>query len=199
MTLIIFKGYIEKWRELEEQGLLIDPKSIFVPTGSGGTAAGILIGNYLTGNRHRIFLLQVADTILDLRRDIYEILKDFELDPVAVFKNSEFIEAVGEGNGQKVFSPTLSLTSTAQALTNKLGYAQSTTDELRFCKKIALETGIFLDRVYSGKALKATIAFLQMKMENGWKILDPIFIHTGGIHSIGDSTFSNFIDSSFMS
>ena len=103
MTLIKFKGYIEKWRELEDQGLLTDPKSIFVPTGSGGTAAGILIGNFLTGNRHRIFLLQVADTIPDLRRDIYEILKDFELDPVAVFKNSEFIEAVGEGNGQKVF------------------------------------------------------------------------------------------------
>ena len=103
MTLIKFKGYIEKWRELEDRGLLTDPKSIFVPTGSGGTAAGILIGNFLTGNRHRIFLLQVADTIPDLRRDIYEILKDFELDPVAVFKNSEFIEAVGEGNGQKVF------------------------------------------------------------------------------------------------
>ena len=103
VTLIKFKGYIEKWRELEDQGLLNDPKSIFVPTGSGGTAAGILIGNFLTGNRHRIFLLQVADTIPDLRRDIYEILKDFELDPVAVFKNSEFIEAVGEGNGQKVF------------------------------------------------------------------------------------------------
>ena len=110
MTLFKLKGYIEKWRELEDQGLLTDPKSIFVPTGSGGTAAGILIGNFLTGNRHRIFLLQVADTIPDLRRDIDEILKDFELDPVAVFKNSEFIEAVGEGNGQKVFfPPTLSL------------------------------------------------------------------------------------------
>ena len=91
------------------------------------------------------------------------------------------------------------MTSAAQALTNKLGYAQSTTDELQFCKKIALETGIFLDRVYSGKALKATVEFLQMKMDQKEEILDPIFIHTGGIHSIGDSSFSSFIDSSFKS
>ena len=91
------------------------------------------------------------------------------------------------------------MTSAAQALTNKLGYAQSTTDELQFCNKIALETGIFLDRVYSGKALKATVEFVQMKMDQNEEILDPIFIHTGGIHSIGDSTFSSFIDSSFRS
>ena len=79
------------------------------------------------------------------------------------------------------------------------GYALSTENELHFCKKIAVKTGIFVDRVYSGKALKGTVEFLEKLKQEGKEILEPIFIHTGGIHSIGDSTFTNFIHNSYVS
>ena len=90
-------GYIEKWSELMSQGLLTDAKNIFVPTGSGGTAAGIIIGNYLTGNKHHLFLMQVADTVDELRTDINKLVKSFDLPVEEAMKNCQFIPALGEG------------------------------------------------------------------------------------------------------
>ena len=55
----------------------------------------------------------------------------------------------------------------------------STPEELRFIQDVAVKTGIFFDRVYSGKAFKKTIEYVQ---EN--QIENPLFIHTGGVHSI---------------
>ena len=55
----------------------------------------------------------------------------------------------------------------------------STPEELSFIQDVAVKTGIFFDRVYSGKAFKKTIDYVQ---EN--QIENPLFIHTGGVHSI---------------
>ena len=55
----------------------------------------------------------------------------------------------------------------------------STPKELSFIQDVAVKTGIFFDRVYSGKAFKKTIEYVQ---EN--QIENPLFIHTGGVHSI---------------
>ena len=55
----------------------------------------------------------------------------------------------------------------------------STPEELTFIQDVAVKTGIFFDRVYSGKAFKKTIEYVQ---EN--QIENPLFIHTGGVHSI---------------
>ena len=55
----------------------------------------------------------------------------------------------------------------------------STQEELSFIQDVAVKTGIFFDRVYSGKAFKKTIEYVQ---EN--QIENPLFIHTGGVHSI---------------
>ena len=70
--------------------------------GSGGTAAGLIIGNYLTGNQHNLHLLQVADTVDSLTNDIKSILVSFSLDKTPldaeeVMKNVTMHEAVGEG------------------------------------------------------------------------------------------------------
>ena len=58
-------------------------------------------------------------------------------------------------------------------------YNLSTPEELAFIQDVAVKTGIFFDRVYSGKAFKKTIEFVQEH-----KIENPLFIHTGGVHSI---------------
>ena len=44
-------GYIEAFRELQEQGALEQFTDIAVATGSGGTICGIAVANYLTGSR----------------------------------------------------------------------------------------------------------------------------------------------------
>ena len=95
-------GYIQKWEEWQSSGILDDAKNIFVPVGSGGTAAGIIIGNYLTGNRHKIYLLQVADTVESLTEDIKSIIGQFTIDskPLSIddtMKKVAMFEAVGLG------------------------------------------------------------------------------------------------------
>lgn len=162
-------GYIEKWSELMSQGLLTDAKNIFVPTGSGGTAAGIIIGNYLTGNKHHLFLMQVADTVDELRTDINKLVKSFDLPVEEAMKNCQFIPALGEG------------------------YALSTNEELSFLKDFAIKTGVLLDRVYSAKAARMMFKFILKEHPRG----DSIFLHTGGIHSLSDNLSCNYIHSSF--
>ena len=95
-------GYIQKWEEWQLSGVLDQTKNIFVPVGSGGTAAGIIIGNYLTGSRHKIYLLQVADTIESLTEDIKSIIGQFTISgkPISIeeaMKKVTMFEAVGLG------------------------------------------------------------------------------------------------------
>jgi len=67
-------------------------------------------------------------------------------------------------------------------------YDFSTPEELEFIQDVAVKTGIFFDRVYSGKALKKTIEYIKdHQLENS------IFIHTGGVHSISDHIFVDFL------
>jgi len=162
-------GYIQKWDEWVNDGLLQVKRNIFIPVGSGGTAAGLIIGNFLTGNQHNLHLLQVADTVDSLTDDIKSILASFSsdktpLDAEEVMKNVTMHEAVGEG------------------------YAISTNEELEFVQRIATETGLIFDRVYSGKALRKSIELIR---ENQFE--NCMFLHTGGIHSISDSTMTTFL------
>ena len=42
-------GYIHAWEELREQGALDTVDDVVVCGGSGGTASGLAVANYLTG------------------------------------------------------------------------------------------------------------------------------------------------------
>jgi D-cysteine desulfhydrase len=61
-----------------------------------------------------------------------------------------------------------------------LGYAQSTQDELEFVSNFALETGIVLDPVYSGKAMYHFINEVLAKDPEKYRGCSLLFVHTGG-------------------
>lgn len=44
-------GYLEGWQEMISQGVLESVSDVVVSVGSGGTAAGLAIGNYLSGSK----------------------------------------------------------------------------------------------------------------------------------------------------
>lgn len=44
-------GYLNAWEELQQQGICEMIDDIVVACGSGGTIAGLAIGNYLTGGK----------------------------------------------------------------------------------------------------------------------------------------------------
>jgi len=166
-------GYIQKWAELTCEGVLDQPKNIFVALGSGGTATGLILGNYLTGRKHKIHLIQVADTVHTgsggIKSDMINIIRQFKLNgkslnPDEVMEGTEIIDGIG------------------------LGYAVSRDSELEFIHNVAKSTGIFFDRVYSGKALIKMI-----EMMNNEKLGDCLFIHTGGIDSISDGPIVDFL------
>ena len=178
-------GYIQKWEEWQLSGVLDQTKNIFVPVGSGGTAAGIIIGNYLTGSRHKIYLLQVADTVESLTEDIKSIIGQFTISgkPISIeeaMKKVTMFEAVGLGYAHRyVYHYTNS------------GYDFSTDEELQFIRKIGIKTGLLFDRVYSGKALRKSLEIIRSE-----SLTDCLFLHTGGIHSISDSTMTSFLTES---
>ena len=67
-------------------------------------------------------------------------------------------------------------------------YGFSSDEELQFVRQVGIETGLLFDRVYSGKALRKALEIIQLE-----SLTDCLFLHTGGIHSISDSTMTSFL------
>jgi hypothetical protein len=61
-----------------------------------------------------------------------------------------------------------------------LGYARSTKEELDFMSDFALETGMVLDPVYSGKAMYHFVTNILEAEPEKFRNTNIVFIHTGG-------------------
>lgn len=74
------------------------------------------------------------------------------------------------------------------------GYGISTEEDHNLYRKIAAETGVFCDPVYTGKGVKGLISELNSNSNRfqGQRIL---FVHTGGIYGLYDGRmFDMFSD-----
>ena len=158
-------GYMDAFYEImkqeEELGFKFD--SIVFASGSGGTYAGMLLGKLLSGHHTKIFSVNVCDDEEYFNKEITKIME-------------ECIERYGLNIK---FDP-----GQINILDGHvgLGYAQATTDELRFYIDISRKEGIVFDHVYTGKAFKGFITELQKDRDRfGDRIL---FIHTGGLFGL---------------
>lgn len=155
-------GYIEAIREIEHQ--LQHGKSgfddIVVACGSGGTVAGLSIGSWLSNLKAKVHAFCVCD------------------DPEYFY---DYVQGLLDGLDAGVSSRNIVDIQNAKGL----GYAMSTSEELKFVMEIAETTGVILDPVYSGKA-----AYQMMKdmAENPamWEGRKILFIHTGGLLGLYD-------------
>mmetsp|Transcript_13484 Transcript_13484/g.20268 ORF Transcript_13484/g.20268 Transcript_13484/m.20268 type:complete len:366 (+) Transcript_13484:64-1161(+) len=163
-------GYLNAMAEIASQcGGEVDYDHIVFACGSGGTAAGIAIGNRLLGSRARVHAVCVCDT------------------------PDEFYESIGDlavGLGIDI-SPSGPLGSPRDWLDiypgEGLGYALTTDEELNFLCSIASESGLLFDQVYSGKALYHLMLVAKARsdvFQPGHRVL---FIHTGGILGLYNS------------
>ncbi|KAF3780682.1 putative D-cysteine desulfhydrase 1 [Nymphaea thermarum] len=66
-----------------------------------------------------------------------------------------------------------------------LGYAISTSEEMKFVKEIAEATGVILDPVYSGKAAYRMLKDMERNPDK-WVGRKVLFIHTGGLLGLLD-------------
>jgi len=177
-------GYIAAVEEIMTQsddiGLTFD--HVVVASGSGGTAAGISLGMILAHHGFlsstpnmlpHIHAVGVCDNPDYFYKTILEIFNEMGLSLQPSFTENLLRKylTVHQGKG--------------------LGYGFSTKEELAFIAQFAIETGIALDPVYTGKAL---YHFILKVLENGnqevYRNSTILFWHTGGglgIFEKGDS------------
>ncbi len=165
-------GYFEASREIHTQCQEMDwyPDSIVCAVGSGGTYAGLLWGNEAFSMSSNVFGFLVCGNIGDFRKKIIEDIqnssKRYHLDiPVETDRIQLLDGYIGEG------------------------YAKTDSVQLQFIQYVAIQEGIILDPVYTGKSFFGL--YQEIKKETFSKGSKILFIHTGGI--FGFSAFSSIM------
>lgn len=158
-------GYLETIREIEQQlkGGACSPigfDDIVMACGSGGTTAGLSLASHLSTLKARVHAYAVCDD-----PDYFYDYTQGLLDGLSANINSRDVVRIVDAKG--------------------LGYAMSTTEELKVVKNIAETTGIMLDPVYSGKALAGMLKDMMDNPED-WEGRKVLFIHTGGLLGMYD-------------
>ncbi|XP_033116328.1 putative D-cysteine desulfhydrase 1, mitochondrial isoform X2 [Anneissia japonica] len=162
-------GYLCGWQELE-QGVTDRFDDVILTVGSGGTAAGVAIGNFLTGSHLRVHAFAVCDTAEYFHSHINQTLTSIGLGDTV---RSHDIINIHEG-------------------AKGLGYGISKPEELEFIKTVAQQTSILLDHTYTGKSALALTNELR-KHRSKFKGSRILFLHSGGIFSMFDGRLGDVL------
>ncbi|MCD7979352.1 MAG: D-cysteine desulfhydrase family protein [Fusobacterium sp.] len=159
-------GYYSAMKEIKEQekelGIKFD--RIVAAVGSGGTYAGLCMGNaeFFNGEK-KITGFNVCDDAEFFKKRSEEIIEEAQkyLDKSIIIKAEE-MDIIDGYVG--------------------IGYAQSRDEELEFIQKTAKKEGVIFDPVYTGKAMYG----IMNEIEKGTfkKGENVLFIHTGGLFGI---------------
>ena len=163
-------GYIRAMAELADQlaelpGGATQPTTIVHAAGSGGTSAGLILGNLLLpGVNARVVCINVCDDEAYFRRVIGQICEDVvkRYNLKISFAQNRDIEIIDGYVGR--------------------GYALSQPQELELLYEVARTSGLFLDPVYTGKAFFGMTAELSRNPEFFSERI--VFLHTGGIFGL---------------
>ena len=156
-------GYVKAVSELKSQiedGILPEPRFIFVPVGTCGTLAGLIVGARLAGLRAQIVGVRVADSVVAnswvVSRMVKRILRLISAVD-ADYINPRRIE-LWHGDFGK-------------------GYAIPTEAGMRAVTLMAECEGITLENTYTGKTLAGLAHYIKA---NGWEGEHILFWHTYG-------------------
>jgi D-cysteine desulfhydrase len=154
-------GYINFINELKKQIDLKKINSIFAACGSGGTAAGMLVGAALNKLDVKIIAVNVLMTKKEIEKHILQLAEGCILDYKLNCKINPKNLVVLDGY-------------------SKEGYKKISQQKVKLIKKFAQETGILFDPAYTGKAFTA---YYEKYLKHG-KGKHNIFVHTGGLFAI---------------
>ena len=154
-------GYIDCVQEIIDSNITFD--RIYFACGSGGTAAGLALGMYLSGlsissgGTTELIAISVDDTPEFFYDKIDSLIASTGIQNIP--KSSRCLLRIIDGIG--------------------IGYANSTDEELKEIYHISQNSGVVLDPVYSGKAALGMLKDVQKNEAPG--NLKILFIHTGGL------------------
>lgn len=151
-------GYINFINELKKQIDLNKIDSIVAACGSGGTAAGMLVGAALNNLDLKIVAVHVLMTKSEMEKHILQLAEGCVLDYRLNCKINPENLVVIDGY-------------------SKEGYKKISQSKVKLMKKFAQETGILFDPAYTGKAFTA---YYKKYLKTG-KGKKNIFVHTGGL------------------
>lgn len=151
-------GYIKFIDELNKQIKLKNIQGIYSASGSGGTAAGLLVGASLLKLPLKIYAVNVLYSKEELRKKIINSAEGciYEFDLLCKLDEKKLDIVDGY---------------------SKEGYKNINKNKLSIIKKFAQSTGILLDPAYTGKGFTAYYENILLKRK-GMKV---IFVHTGGM------------------
>lgn len=169
-------GYINAFSELQGQGVAERFDDIAFACGSGGTAEGLALGNYLTKSSLGIHGLVVSAYKQYYKEHLENVLLNFGME--GEVKLADIFDTVEGPIG--------------------LGYGLSTDEELEFIMEVSQKTGIFLDPVYTGKAVLGLVKELKSNPSrfHGNRIL---YIHTGGVFGMFDGRLEDKVKNDVLS
>ena len=163
-------GYINFINELKKQVDLKKIDSIVAACGSGGTAAGMLVGAALNNLDVKIVAVHVLMSKSEMENHILQLAEGCVLDYKLKCKIDPKNLIVLDGY-------------------SKEGYKKISKPKVKLIKRFASETGILFDPAYTGKAFKAYYDNYLIK----GKGKRNIFVHTGGLFGIFSRT-KEFLD-----
>jgi D-cysteine desulfhydrase family pyridoxal phosphate-dependent enzyme len=165
---------------------------IAMACGSGGTTAGIALGNYLSGLHLRVSAYMVCDDQGYFEGYIDNVFKELGATPEKLRNSNSSRSNHHDGkSGGESFEKCGDRGPTATNLIRFIqakgqGYALSRQEELQTVLDVAITTSIVLDPVYTGKAIHALIEEIK-KNPREWTGRKILFIHTGGLLGLYDA------------
>ncbi len=152
-------GYFKAYKEILSQDIFFD--NIVCAVGSGGTQAGLVLGNILHGYKHQVYGIPIVDDSRVfgpvVRGLVGECLNLMGMDSAFDEEAIKFLDGYA---GR--------------------GYALNTREELAFIRNIARLEGILFDPVYTGKAFRGMVEEVKKGTLQG----RTLFIHTGGLYGL---------------
>jgi len=151
-------AYAEMFLQAEALGFC--PEYVLLASGSGGTQAGLIVGAQALGGKSKILGISVSDEKKSYGNLIAVIVEDTvsALDLELDWKKEDAIRVYDEYLAE--------------------GYGVVNRDVSRALRLVAETEGIFIDPVYTGKAMVALIDLIQ---KGDFKPSDRVvFMHTGG-------------------
>jgi D-cysteine desulfhydrase len=156
-----YKAMEEIIRQEEEMNIHFD--SIVIAVGSGGTYAGLMLGKKIFGNKTNIVGINVCDDKEYFENKILEIFAESTVYLAEEIRlKREEIQIIDGYVGE--------------------GYGLSSKEQLKFIADLAMQEGLILDNVYTGKAMYGLSQEIKKGKFKGVKNI--LFIHTGGIFEL---------------
>ncbi len=156
-------GYVKAVSELKsqiEEGILPEPRFIFVPVGTCGTMAGLVVGVRLAGLKSHVVGIRVADRVVANSWAISRMVRQTR-------------RLIGAADSSSIRAQHIELWH--DDFGN--GYAIPTEAGIQAVEMVAEHEGITLENTYTGKALAGLIHYVTA---HGYEDEPILFWHTYG-------------------